>query len=209
VKNSAGRFKGRRTLKWVVLSLGVCLLTLVNGQPCGDPFHAARSAFSERTFDLDRDGHTESLVLRDTRLSITGAGGQKIWESPANWHVASFTIADANNDGESELIMVVWKQGSFGHDKPFWLAGCKDAQWSNHLFLYRMAHANLQPVWMSSALDRPILQLTVKDVDGDGQNELAVTEGPQPSGTGNLLAAPVTIWKWQSWGFYRLNQADA
>jgi len=61
-------------------------------------------------------------------------------------------------------------------------------------------------VWLSSNLDRPIISLTVRDTDGDGQNELVVTEGNYRQVTGEVFAPDarntrVTVWRWEEWGF--------
>ncbi len=168
-------------------------------------------------YDLDRDGQTESYVLKDMQLSVT-QDGQELWRSPADWQVTAFVLADATNDGQNDLLLVVWKAGSFGRDKPFWVKD-EDTRLSNHLFVLNLRQGQLKPVWFSSALDRPIQSLTVQDFNQDGKNELVVQEEPTGEGRtpwtrlrdrvlgypGSAAVDTTTYWQWQSWGFYRLD----
>ncbi len=37
-----------------------------------------------------------------------------IWESPAEWRIEQFLLADADNDGREELLMLLWKTAAMG-----------------------------------------------------------------------------------------------
>ena len=182
------------------------------------PGARTNSAAQIQEYDLDQDGRTETYLLKNKQLSVT-QDGQEIWRSPADWQVTAFVLADATNDGQDDLLLVVWKEGSFGRDKPFWVKE-EDTQLSNHLFVLNLLQGQLKPVWFSSALDRPIQSLTVRDFNQDGKNELVVQEEPVGEsrtpwtrlrnlvfGTPGSAAADTTTtyWQWQSWGFYRLD----
>ena len=102
--------------------------------------------------------------------------------------------------------MVLWKKGSFGPSKPLWGEG-PDDEYSNHLFMYLVLEDRVKPVWCSSALDRPIVELEVKDVNQDGKNELQVLEGPEygPAYALRLVFShSPSCWVWQGWGFVRV-----
>jgi hypothetical protein len=124
--------------------------------------------------DLDRDGVPECYRLAGFRLTATG-GGYTIWQSPAGWQVTQFVLADSTNKGITELNMVVWRRGNFGVYRPFWFQG-PDTEYCNHLYVFILDHGKMRPVWMSSKLDPPIARLSIYDADGDGRNELVVTE---------------------------------
>lgn len=153
--------------------------------------------------DLNNDGHMETYMLKNHCLKIT-ENELELWQSPAEWRVASLVTGDANHDGREDLIMVVWKEGSFGADKPFWVE-LNDRQVRCHLFLFSLSGNRLKPLWMSSALHRPIKSLHIKDINGDGKNELSVQEGSYSLLSGLKGHTEPAIWQWKGWGFYLLS----
>jgi hypothetical protein len=164
-----------------------------------------------REYDLDQNGQVERYVLKDKQLRVTQEG-QEIWRSSADWQVTAFVLADATNDGRDDLLLVVWKVGSFGGDKPFWVTE-DDQELSNHLFVLNLIRGKMKPVWFSSTLDRPIQALEVKDINQDGKNELVVKEErnwlagirDRKAPTAEPAAESITWWQWKSWGFDRVD----
>lgn len=157
------------------------------------------------TRDLDDNGQAETYRLEKGHLTIR-EGERLLWESPKDWSIQSCLTADADNDVAEELLLVLWKNGSFGPSKPMWQKG-RDDEYSNHLFLYRLVAGKVKPVWCSSALVHPIINMEVKDINQDGKNELNVLEGP-PAGRGynlrQLFSRHSTSWVWQGWGFVQI-----
>ena len=152
-----------------------------------------------RAFDLDGDGVEENYSLRDGRVTVATAKGL-IWQTPEAWWVDDFFLSDANNDGNSDFSLLVWKSGSFGPVKPFWI-NCEDKSIKNHLFVFKLINGTFRPVWQSSNLDRPVLAADIKDIDGDGNQELVAVEGSYTDPS----VRKVTIWRWKGWGFYLLS----
>ncbi len=157
------------------------------------------------TGDLNGDGKTEQYVLADGRLTVR-AGGAVLWESPRAWRVDGFALGDVTRDGTPELVMTLWKRGSFGPVKPFWETDA-DRSYKQHLFVYRLTDDTLHPVWCSSNLDRPIVSFEVRDVDGDGLKEIVAAEGAYRRLTGERYTldekAPLRtiVLQWDGWGF--------
>ena len=152
-----------------------------------------------REFDLDGDGFPEKYTLRNGRVTVH-SGSRIIWQSSDEWWVDYFFLGDINNDGTPELCLLLWKEGSFGPYKPFWLDE-NDPSVKNHLFIYKLKDGDFKPVWQSSNLDCPNYQAALIDPESNGENILAVTEGsytdPQKKET--------TLWKWNGWGFTRID----
>ncbi len=148
-----------------------------------------------RELDLDGDGKPEEYTLRDGKITVS-ADSRTIWQSPDEWWVDYFFPGDTNNDGNLELNLLVWKEGSFGHLKPFWVEEDNPAV-KNHLFIFKLERGTFRPVWQSSNLDRPNYRAVLMDLNRDGENELVVVEGSY-SDPGEKK---VTLWKWNGWGF--------
>lgn len=161
------------------------------------PLYAYRLAQTIQ-FDLDGSGTPEKFTLRDGRLTVEAFPGT-VWESPHDWWVEYVFIGDANNDGSPELNLIVWKEGSFGPQKPFWVEE-EEPGVNNHLFIFNLEEGKIRPVWQSSRLDRPNYRAALLDHNGDGQNELMALEGcyNDPS------LQKVTLWTWNGWGFSRI-----
>lgn len=158
-----------------------------------------------RSGDLDRDGRSEEYLLEDKVLTVKEAG-QCLWQSPREWNVDSFVLGDADNDGSTDLVISLWKTGSFGPSRPFWHQS-EDESFKNHLFVLKMQENNFKSLWCSSNLDAPIVSFEVKDVNNDGFNELVVREGKYRRLFGEKYAldarasVTTTVWQWDQWGF--------
>jgi hypothetical protein len=160
--------------------------------------------------DLDSDGKTEDYTLEKNGLSVKEEG-QKLWASPRDWHVDSFALADVDNDGRVNLVMCLWKEGSFGKSKPFWHDG-EDISYKNHLFVYELEGNTFRAVWCSSDLYRPILSFDIRDDDGDDLNDLVAREGEYKKVSGERYTTDpdsvprTTVWKWNQWGFEKIKE---
>lgn len=156
--------------------------------------------------DLDGDGITEQYILSEHGLTIK-EGFKVLWTSPESYQIDSFALGDVDNDGKDNIVISLWKKGSFGKFQPFWHTE-KNIDYKNHLFVYKLEGNKFRNVWCSSDLNRPILSFSILDINGDSLNELVVEEGQYKKITkekyGIRLDGLVrtTIWKWDEWGFY-------
>lgn len=163
----------------------------------GPVAEAVTAAVKTAELDIDGDLIDERFELGKGVLSVQ-KNGELLWQSPDDWWVHDFVLADSTGDQKININMSVWKQGSFGPSRPFWQED--DSAIGNHFFVYEFFAGRLVPVWQSSRLDAPNCAFDIFDIDGDGQNELIVVEGeytPDYSCDGEYLA----VWKWNGWGF--------
>lgn len=152
----------------------------------------------EQRADLDDDLITEDYRLMNKQLLIT-EGNKILWQSPDDWQVDSFFLADADNDGLVDINLSVWKAGSFGTSQPFWVKE-NDMSIKNHFFVFNLVDDQIKALWQSSNLEKPNCEFILADIDDDKKNDLVVIEGEygkNSSCEGKYLA----IWKWNDWGF--------
>ncbi len=148
--------------------------------------------------DLDNDSIPENYDLENGILTIT-ENEKMIWQSPNDWWIDDFALADSNNDGVVDINLSLWKSGSFGTSKPFWVKE-NDMSVKNHFFVLDFSGDTIKQVWGSSNLAEPNCEFKVADIDNDGKNDLVVIEGDysqKPKCAGNYIA----VWKWNDWGF--------
>lgn len=92
---------------------------------------------------------------------------------------------DVDHDNEDELVLLVWKHGSYGKHMPFW-ERANDIALEQHVFIYDIIDSeSLKPIWMSSSIGRGVNKMEEYD---SSQLALIRDEGP------------VTVWEWQHWG---------
>ena len=168
--------------------------------------------------DLDGDGRPEEAVVVD-RIGYLIKNGKAVWKTDDGWQADNVIIGDFNNDKIPEVGFSLWKEGSYGPSKPFWVKE-NDKEISNHLFLYKLAEtknlASLQMVWGSSALDQPIKEMALGDFDADGKNELAVLENNNAPVVGAYCNTPLqgclvnlSIWRFSDFIFFNVFKSRA
>jgi len=154
----------------------------------------------EKLIKLDSDGDrvAEEYLLKDGRFRVKESY-KIIWQSPEDWWVDDFALADSTGDGKIEINLSVWKSGSFGESKPFWIEE-GDPSVKNHLFVYGYINNEAVPVWQSSNLDQPNCEFDFQDIDADGRQELVVIEGEYAEDF-VCRGKYVAVWRWNGWGF--------
>lgn len=118
---------------------------------------------------------------------------REIWTSPQEVKVQKALSCDIDNDGIDELVLLCWKKGRYGEHKPFWVEK-DETVWSQHLFVYEYQSEKISPKWMSSYLGQDIADVTS---NGKAAPDLCLWfRSPDDE---------MTSWKWDSWGFTRLD----
>lgn len=142
--------------------------------------------------DLNNNGIDENYSLYRQQVTVQ-EGSETIWQSPKDWQIGQILIGDVTNDGCQELVLLLWKHGSYGPSKPVWAEG-EDTALSNHLFVYSLIEDHLKQVWCSSAISEPLCDLQIITDPQDGQNYLTARK--------NKFGPRDTVYlKWDEWGF--------
>ena len=142
-----------------------------------------------------------------SRCEKTGEVG--IWQSPEDWMVEEFLVADLNRDGTQEYALLVWRPFEPWPIDRFLPNGGMIAEFHNtaglsaHLILVGWDGDEYRELWAGSALANPISAIHAIDIDRDGYEELIALEGEYDSAIEN---GNVTIWQWQGFGFTLLDR---
>lgn len=134
--------------------------------------------------DLDGDGTQETWRVENRRFTVEGQ-----WQSPRGWKVESALTGDIDRDGRPELLLLVWKRGSYGPLRPFWERGA-DWRFCQHIFIFRWQDGAPQPLWMSSRLAPEAAAWSLE--------EPGILHVTTPAGT-------PTRWAWLTWGLTRID----
>lgn len=176
-------------------------------------FPADEKQSNYRRIDLDGDRNVEWVYYDDneSRLYIV-KDNQVDWSSSPDWQIEDFEVGNIDHSGNPDVVMSVWKKGSFGPDRPFWQEG-DDESWGNHLFVFTYRDGRFEPLWQSSELSKANKDILIVDVDKERHEttnkptglELVVIE--KASEEEEYLA----VWRWDEWGFtniWRSNLGD-
>lgn len=129
------------------------------------------------------------VTLKKGRMELEG-----LWHTPWDWSVQDILCDDINGDGREELVLLVWKHGSYGKHLPFWVKH-NDIRLEQHIFIYQWEASRenkLRALWMSSALG-----LEVQSMESASHHQLLITDR---DGIGNL-------WQWQQFGLKYVGEA--
>jgi hypothetical protein len=141
-----------------------------------------KGLFNQGEIDLTGDGVTERVQLLGERVTIYQDGAE-MWRSPSEWQVVDLALGDPNDDGRSEVLLAFWKRDDVG-------VLC------SHPFIVGYRGGYYRELWGGSAVDIPIHEVELADVDGDGAQELIVLEE-----AGDGAERAIAVWRWNQWWF--------
>ncbi len=168
-----------------------------------------------KSADLNDDGVNESIVVKEGRLQIINKTDQfqeKVtWSTPTAWQVWQAEIADLNNDGVREVVLLVWRPFSpWPIDRIIPNGGRITENHDNenmscYIILVGWKKGAYHEVWAGSALVQPILSFTIGDINDDEKQELVAMEGDY-SKKGKEAGKAVSVWSWNGFGFSLLTR---
>ena len=145
-------------------------------QPVDVPQTAVSGIFWSGAVDLTGDGHDEIIRRAGEQVTIFESG-TAVYTTPLEWRVVDVALGDPNDDGRAELLLAIWQTDGEGHDRS-----------QPYIVGYRGGEYKL--IWGGRPLARPISEVELGDMDGDGKQELVTVEEDA-----------ITIWRWQGWNF--------
>jgi hypothetical protein len=146
------------------------------------PAENGAGLFDQGEIDLTGDGVFERVQRFGERVTIYQDSAE-VWQSPPEWQVVDLALGDPNDDGRGEVLLAFWKQDEAGVPR-------------SHPFIVGYRGGYYRELWGGSAVDVPIHEVELADVDGDGAQELIVLEE-----TVDGVERAVAIWRWNQWWF--------
>lgn len=142
--------------------------------------------------DLDKDGQEEVISKKLSKIAIK-RDGEIIWKSDRRWKCDDVLVGDIDGDGQEEVLLLVWKLGSFDKYRPFWEKG-PDLKITQHIFIYKWSEnkKRIAPIWMSSELKPKVDSWNLNE---DGTVSITTMNNEE------------TEWKWENWGLQRIDKA--
>ena len=145
------------------------------------------AVFDKLTLSMDDPQRT--LILKDRKVTVKTPADEVVFETPDDWYVQNMLLEDINEDSVLELILLVWKVGSYGDHLPFWESE-NDQRLEQHIFIYACDHGGIYPIWMSSTVSDSITSIAL--VSGD----ILVS----------FRDGQTSLWGWRSWGLELLEE---
>lgn len=160
-----------------------------SGAPLNRGYEPQSAIFQTGQVDLTGDMLPEEVRLSGGRVQIYSAG-HLTWQSPPEWRVLDLATGDPDGDGRADLVLAM--------EKP-------DAQGAvqSHPFVVGYRGGLYRTIWGGSAVQDPLREVALGDVNGDGEPELVVLEESR-AGLGRAL----TVWRWHGWGFSLLWRSE-
>ncbi len=139
-----------------------------------------------KSFTLDLSGG-RSLTLSGKGLKLL-SDEEPYWQTEEDWLIEDVIVTDINRDGDTELLLLLWKRGRYGRFRPFWVEEDEDG-WSQHIFIYSLPEGTEAPkqLWCASDLGRIVKSWEL----AEEKPWLLILHDDR---------GERTLWIWESWG---------
>ena len=126
---------------------------------------------------------TKDLTSADDAV----AGKQKLPGDQGNYLVQNGLVTDIDGNGNTEVLLLLWKIGKYGKHRPFWETD-EDTTYSQHLFIYEVtADKEVRQKWCTSDVGREIVRFKLMEKN----NSILLVED---------IKGACTLWRWQDFG---------
>ena len=143
--------------------------------------------WQEKSFKCFTEDSFIECRLSKKQVRLFDSDGNNFWTSGKELKVQDAFITDIDRDGQKELILLLWKRGRFGNERPFWVTG-DEISYSQHIFIYNITEEKeVTSKWFASDIGRLVTRMKLVDRD----NTIILTEDRKDENT---------LWVWSSFG---------
>lgn len=137
-------------------------------------------------------------VLKDRKIALyEDASCENLrWGGEEDWSVQDMVVKDLDRDGAEELILLVWKHGSYGNTMPFWVEE-NDNRLRQHIFIFSYdmeRDVRVRAIWMSSEVHF--------DIE-------SIAHGPKDMLTVTVKGRGPQWWQWRNFGIHYVQDAES
>jgi poly-gamma-glutamate synthesis protein (capsule biosynthesis protein) len=129
--------------------------------------------------DVNSNRRGEQYELSKGTLTVEESG-KRLWKTQADWWVQDAMIGDTDGSKKSKLMLSIWKE---------------DFHMRNYIAVYDFENGTVRTSWKSDALERPLCETVLMDIDGDRIDELIALEGEYGKDA-TCDGTRITVWAW-------------
>ena len=162
---------------------------------------------SEQAGGLVLEVGSGKVSLR-TGDEAAGVGERSLWTSPSEYKVQDGFLTDLDRDGDTEMILLVWKRGRFGKHRPFWIES-DEKSFSQHILIYDVGDATQEGIdgnkaehgkgafglvsqkWFASDIGADVNRMKLLNEGSTTSEAVLLTEDTYGS---------CALWHWESFG---------
>ena len=151
------------------------------------------------------------VCLRNRRMSVYGDTGidseshsdtgsnseNLVYQTRIGLKVSDVCVGDLDGDGYDEIILLLWKRGSYGTSHPYWQKNDL-YRFSQHLFIYTLRDGQITPWWFSSAIGVRAADISLA-VHPDGKRQMICITDPE---------GKESCWYWHGFGLAKLEDSS-
>ncbi len=128
----------------------------------------------------------------ENKAATIEIGGSTAWQSENALKVQDGFLSDLDRDGDTEMLLLVWKRGRFGEHRPFWITS-DEKNYSQHIFIYDVSdQGEVKNKWFASDIGREVTRMKLMEKD----SSIILTEDTDGA---------CTLWAWESFGLKNMD----
>ncbi len=144
----------------------------------------------------EKEAGDENLTLlvdeKRASLFLEGDRSSPVWVSDKTLRVQDGFLADIDRDGDTEMVLLLWKRGRYGKHRPFWI-DADEKTFSQHIFIYDVGESgSVRNKWFASDIGQDVLRMKLLKEDP----AIFITE---------TLSGECLLWAWESFGLKNLD----
>ncbi len=156
-------------------------------------------------FGFSKTEYQKFTVKRILNTVSIEKNDKKIFSTHPLWHVASYSLGDADKNGSTDIAMIIWKLEIVDVSDPLQKKADKNPEYKikfgSHVAIY-----NLEPefnlLWVSDVMPEPFVKIEILD---EPQEKLfKIREARNMLDRFAIFSHNDSVWSWENWQFKKI-----